>query len=275
MAFDLRKHVVDDVINRVQKTLQTTFDHSTEVRKRRSIGFRTEHGTWVRIEVRDLARSDGQGWGIECASILGGVAMPAWHEGVSWIDRERGVMWRADETEYIADNPVKPGGILTTDPQLSETWWATFNSSMAALAAHTTTRTATPNLEPITGERFSATIQNVFPGVDPTITEWTAAHADLAWPNLTAPTCYLLDWEDWGMAPRGFDAATLWSASLAVPALADRVYRQRQADLDSHTGKLVQLYHCAELIAAPAGYTGPLLEPARIRADELLTALRA
>jgi hypothetical protein len=111
--------------------------------------------------------------------------------------------------------------------------------------------------------------------VNTTVTEWTAAHADLAWTNLTAPNCYLLDWEDWGMAPRGWDAATLWSASFAVPTLADRVLLERRGDLDNRTGKLVQLYHCAELISAPAGYAGPLLEPAKASAAKLLTELRA
>jgi hypothetical protein len=52
--------------------------------------------------------------------------MPSWFQGVSWLDTERGVIWRADETEYITDQPIKPGGILTVEPELSETWWATF-----------------------------------------------------------------------------------------------------------------------------------------------------
>jgi hypothetical protein len=274
MAFDLRKHAVDDVINRVQKTLQTTFDLSIEVRKRRSLGYCTDRDTWVRIEIRDLDRMDGQGWGVECAAVLDGMALPAWHQGVSWIDHERGVMWRADETECVSDEVVKLGGILTEAPDLSESWWTTFTSSMTALAAHTTTRTATPHLQPITQGRFSDTIHQVFPEVDATITEWRAAHADLAWGNLTAPSCFFLDWEDWGMAPRGFDASTLWTASLAVRELADRVYRSCQADLDSHTGKLVQLYHCAEIMAAPAGYAGPLLEPAEARAAQLVKELQ-
>lgn len=274
MSLDLRKVSCDDVIDRVQRTVDTAFDVSTEVRKRRSLGFRTDRGTWVRIEVRGLDRIDGQGWGIECASVVSGVAMPAWHQGISWIDHERGVMWRADETECVSDPAVKLGGTLTIAPDLSESWWETFSSSMTALAAHTTTRTATPHLQPITQSRFSDTIHQVFPDVDATITEWRAAHADLAWGNLTAPNCYFLDWEDWGMAPRGFDASTLWSASLAVPELADRVYRECQADLDSHTGKLARLCHCAEIMAAPAGYAGPLLEPAEARAAELVKELQ-
>lgn len=274
MSLDLRKVSCDDIIARAQTALQTSFDIDTEVRKRRSLGFRAGRGTWVRIEVRSLDRIDGQGWGIECAAMLTGVAMPAWYQGVSWIDHERGVMWRADETECVSDQAVKLGGTLTAAPDLSESWWSTFSASMTTLAAHTTTRTATPHLQPITQRRFSSTIHQVFPELDSHVGEWRVAHADLAWGNLTAPNCYFLDWEDWGMAPCGFDASALWSASLAVPELADRVYRACQADLDSPTGKLARLYHCAEIMAAPAGYAGPLLEPAEAHAAGLVKELQ-
>lgn len=102
-----------------------------------------------------------------------------------------------------------------------------------------------------------------------------AAHADLAWVNLTAPECWLLDWEDWGLAPRGWDAATLWGNSLAVPALAERVQREYRADLDSKAGLLSQLFFCAEMIAAGADYAGPLAEPARREAARLISSLQS
>jgi hypothetical protein len=273
MPPDLRKTSTDAVVDRVQQAFSLHFDFGTEVRKRRSIGYRTDRSTWVRIEIRDTARTDGQAWGVESASVLHGVSMPAWHQGISWIDHELGVMWRADETQLIADAAIKPGGILTVAPELSEPWWATYNASLNALAAHTTTRTATPGLRPITQARLTGTIHRVFPDLVTTVTEWTPAHADLAWANLTAPNCYLLDWEDWGMAPRGFDGAMLWSESLAVPALADRVYQERRADLESATGRLARLYYCAQLIAA-GDHSGPLLEPATTSAAKLLTDLR-
>lgn len=271
MSLDLRDQPCDSVLVRVQCALDTKFDQTTEVRKRRSVGFRTDRNTWVRIEVRSFDRIDGQGWnGVECASVLRGVAKPAWYQGMSWVDAEHGVAWRADETEFIADRPIKPGGILLAEPELAESWWTTFNTSLDALAGQTTTRVAVPP------SRITEVIERVFPGqVDTTVDEWAAAHADLAWANLTAPACYLLDWEDWGMAPRGYDAACLWRESLAVPALAERVARERRAELDSRSGKLAQLYACAVILGAPAGYAGPRLEPAREAATRLLSELRA
>ncbi|MEV1116148.1 hypothetical protein AB0I91_13835 [Actinosynnema sp. NPDC049800] len=274
MSPDLRKTPTAAVVARVQQTLAVDFDLASEVRKRRSLGYATTRGTWVRIEVKDLARMNGQGWGLEQAAVLQGVAMPAWLQGVSWIDHDLGVMWRADETELITDQPIKAGGTLKQNPDLPESWWETFGSSMQALAAHTTTRTATPHLHPVTQERVTTTIHKLFPAVDTSVTEWRAAHADLAWANLTAPNCYLLDWEDWGMAPRGWDAANLWASSFAVPELAECVFEALHDDLHSRTGKLAQLYHCAEILSYPPGYADELVPLAGDNAERLLSDLR-
>lgn len=75
-------------------------------------------------------------------------------------------MWRADETDLISDPPIKPGGILITEPELSESWWSTLNASLTALAKHPTTRIATSAGRRITQARITATIHQVFPEVD-------------------------------------------------------------------------------------------------------------
>lgn len=273
MSIDLRNHPCQAVIDRVQVSLGLKLDQQTEIRKRRSIGFRTMTDTWVRVEVRARDRIDGQGWnGVECAEILDGVSKPAWLQGIAWIDRCEGLAWRADETELVADPPIKPGGILTVMPELSAVWWETLTTSLDSLAVQATSRRATPGMRPLTQERVTDTIHTVFPEVDTTIREWTTAHGDFAWANLTASNCVLLDWEDWGTAPRGYDSAVLWSESLAVPALAARVEHERQVDLDSRTGLLMRLYCCAKLVAA-GHRAGLLLEPARDQAGELVSLL--
>jgi hypothetical protein len=209
------------------------------------------------------------------ASLPTAVAKPQWYQGLSWQVREHGLLWRANETELVTASPIKPGGVLCTDPVLSEAWWATMRRSLGALAAHSTVRVATPHTIPISQQRVTDAIEGVFGGrVDTTVSEWMVAHADLAWANVTAPECWLLDWEDWGMAPRGWDAATLWGNSLAVPALAALVQREYQADLGSRSGLLSQLFFCAEVIAAGDAYAGPLAEPARREATWLISLLR-
>ncbi|MBV9142623.1 MAG: hypothetical protein JO115_17210 [Pseudonocardiales bacterium] len=203
------------------------------------------------------------------------IAKPEWYQGLSWQVAEQRLLWRADETELVTASPIKPGGVLITDPGLADVWWATLGRSLEALATQSITRIATPHTVPISQERVTATIEGVFPGyVKTTVTEWAVAHADLAWANLTAPECWLLDWEDWGLAPRGWDAATLWGNSLAVPVLAERVQREYQADLGSRSGLVSQLFFCAEIITAGAGYAGPLAEPTRREAARLISLLQ-
>ncbi|ONH32827.1 hypothetical protein [Pseudofrankia asymbiotica] len=274
---DLRSGSHDEVLARVERALDVRLNQAAAVRKRRSIGLPTDAGTWVRVEARPASKVTGQGWnGTETAAALQGVAMPGWYQGVSWAERDAGLLWRADETDYVAARPVKPGGILTEAPALDEAWWSTLARSLAALAGADTTRVATPHTVPISQARLSATIGRVFGDqLDTTLDRWVPAHADLNWANLTAPGCVLLDWEDWGLAPAGLDAANLLVNSLAIPALADRVRDTFAAELASRTGRIVTLFLCADIVTAPADYSGPLLEPAGGLVEELLKALQA
>lgn len=273
--YDLRRTDVGDALERVETALRVRLDHERAVRKRRSIGAASDRGTWIRIELRGPEKLDSQGWGIEAAHMLDGIAKPAWHAGLSWFDTARQVMWRADETDLVTDAPIKPGGLLTVNPQLSPQWWSTFDQSLDALAAHRTVRQASVDTEPMTQHRVSSTIEKAFPGlIDTTITEWTTAHADLGWANLTAPNCYFLDWEDWGACPRGTDAAKLWTSSLALPELAGQVHHHRHTDLESRTGRLMALFYCSQIIAAAPDYTSPLHGQAEHEARTLVDHLR-
>lgn len=72
---DLRTQPVEDVLGRVGQTLQVLLLSETVVRKRRTVGARTDRDTWVRIERRSLDKIPDQGWnGAESAARLGGVA---------------------------------------------------------------------------------------------------------------------------------------------------------------------------------------------------------
>lgn len=267
---DLRKIDVRDVLARVMAALQTSVfgeGPETYVRKRRSIGFRTDRETWVRIECRGRERLDGQAWGLESAATIRGVPIPTWHSGLSWLDIERDVMWRADETAYVDQRPV---GRASNAPGLPPSWWAAFDGALDELAAHPTARNATPDLEPINAARVGAAIIRVFPEcTQVSLDEWTTAHADLNWANMTGPTLWIMDWEDWGLAPRGLDAASLWGGSLTVPEVAATIYEQRRADLECSTGKLMRLFKCAELLSW-ADEREPLYGPMRHEAESLL-----
>lgn len=184
------------MLHRVEASLQLIAKVDSLIRKRRSIGFRSDRGAWVRVECRGLERFDGQGWGLEAAQILDGVPVLGWHAGISWLDPERRVMWRADETQFVEETPV---GRAVNAATLPDSWWAEFNAAMDRLAGHTTSRTATPDCEPITPERVECVIRKVFPDAPSlSIDERSTAHADLNWANMTGPKLWIFDWEDFG-----------------------------------------------------------------------------
>ncbi|WP_156893261.1 phosphotransferase [Actinokineospora enzanensis] len=190
------------------------------------------------------------GDGIEASAHLDGVAKPRWHAAVTWLDED--TVWRADEVDHVQGTPIRQGASLATASTLSPAWWHTFNQSLDALAAHHTTRTATPDTQLITQDLVTTTIDQVFPGQVDTrldILDWVPTHADLNWSNLLAPDCAIIDWEDFGLAPRGLDAATLWITSLSVPDLAERIHQERLADLANPSGRLMALFHCAKILS--------------------------
>lgn len=267
LCLDLRAVTVEDVLDRVERSLDLRLERTAAVYKRRTVGMRTDRGTWVRLECRGTERDTGQGWGLEAARIAHGVPAPRWFAGVSWFDELRQVSWRADEIEYVGDRPL---GSATAAEHLPETWWNALSDAMGRLAACHTTRRATPDCEPITCERVHRTITTVFPGLSTLeVDEWTAAHGDLAWPNLTGPKLRILDFEDFGRAPRGLDASTLWAGSLTVPALAAQVLHRLHADLQSRSGRVMRLFKCCELLAW-ADEREPLYGPMRVEAEKML-----
>lgn len=248
----------------------------TVVRKRRSVGARTDRDTWVRVERRLLDKITDQGWnGAECAARLEGVAQPAWQGCVVWRDADGPVMWRADETDLLPAPPVG-SAILSDAPELPDEWWGALNASLDALAAHATRRVATPDTDAITQKLVTESIRAVFPGTfDTTVQRSVPAHADLNWANMTAPVFSLFDWEDWGNAPQGLDSASLWASTLAVPALADRVRQERRHDFESRDGKLMTLFVCSKLLGPYAHPEDPRLEPARRLSEQLIEELQA
>ncbi|MGK4579641.1 hypothetical protein [Kitasatospora sp. HPMI-4] len=273
---DLRVTPVDEVLDRVERSLQVCLDRETVVRKRRSLGANTDRDTWVRIERRALEKISTQGWnGTECAARLVGIGKPSWCAGVAWRDESGTAMWRADETSRLPGAPVGTS-VLAIDPNLPEAWWLALNASLDALAIQRTTRVATPDTETITQAGVTEAIQAVFPGTfDTTITQWVPAHADLNWANMTSPKFCLFDWEDWGNAPRGLDSASLWGSSLAVPVLADRVRRERLHDLESRDGKLMTLFVCSKFAGPDAHPEDPRVGPARYEAARIVEELQA
>ncbi|MBV9013429.1 MAG: hypothetical protein JO272_15560 [Pseudonocardiales bacterium] len=175
--------------------------------------------------------------------MLRGVAKPRLLRSLRWLDEEQGLVWRTDELTLVSSPLVSATPQIDTDPELADEWWAQLTRSLSALGLHKTTRVGVRQdlvnrrIAEFAGER-----------VDPLIEEWTTAHADLHWANVTASDLHILDWEGWGVGPRGLDAATLWAYSLLVPPVAERIQTEFNRDLATRSGKLAQLFTCVELL---------------------------
>jgi hypothetical protein len=268
-VFDVRDNPHDDVLDRIERTLDVELDRSSVIYGiyGATEGFSTATGTWVRVERRQRWRINSAVWvGLEAAATIRGVRKPEWFQGATWVDHARDVVWRADEMQRVASPVV---GDLDAASELPDSWWAVMRESLTALGAHKTERVG------MSQAHLTKRINEVFDGVESTVDEWTTAHTDVHWGNVTVDGD-LIDWEDWGAAPRGHDAACLWQSALPDPALAARIQHEFAADMQTRSGKLAQLLQCANAIriAARRGAPTPLSEPARAAADVLLEELR-
>ncbi|MFH8751832.1 hypothetical protein ACH4GK_33205 [Streptomyces rimosus] len=79
--------------------------------------------------------------------------------------------------------------------------------------------------------------------------------------NLTADGPVIMDWEGWGIAPYGYDAALLYVYSLLAPATSARVQHEFADLLDSPNGQAAQLIVAAELLQSASRGDHPELVP--------------
>jgi hypothetical protein len=105
---------------------------------------------------------------------------------------------------------------------------------------------------------------------DPAV-PWTTAHGDFHFANITAPEFQILDLEGWGLAPAGYDAATLHTHSLLVPATAARIRHELDSILTTPAGRHAELVAITELLdATTRGEHATLAGLLRQRASSLL-----
>jgi transcriptional regulator with XRE-family HTH domain len=256
----------------VERAFDVRLDRDGLTLGSQSVGARTNRGTWVRLQGCPAGQVGWQAWnGTEAVLLLEGVAAPRWFNAATWRDDASEVLWRADETALVTDPPVSKSSFLRADPELSEAWWRDWSTSLDALERHGCARIAIVDGQPVTESHIVRVAASVWPRlVSGSIAEWSSAHGAMTWAKLTSPGCRIINWTRWGRAPRGLDAATLWSFSLAVPHLAARIWATRRTELESPTGTMVALYSLARILTDPATSAGPLAAPARHAAARLL-----
>ncbi|MBA9005932.1 aminoglycoside phosphotransferase [Thermomonospora cellulosilytica] len=238
----------------------------------RGVGDRTLSGpaatprgdaVWLRVLAVPEDLAHGPVWeGPVTSQEVTGVYRPRLMHCLTWA--EHGHVVRAEVWKRIIEPACAAHETLTNDPRLPAGWWERLHASLDRLAEHPTQRMPRPP------EQITVALRQAYgPDVPTRVERWVTQHGDLRWCNLTRTTPYLLDWELWGLAPAGTDAATLYCTSLLVPHVAAEVYRQFRHVLDSPDGRIAQLCVCIQLTRHPD--CGPLREPLTRLAYRLLT----
>ncbi|MFE2157052.1 hypothetical protein ACFW9M_04475 [Streptomyces lydicus] len=159
-----------------------------------------------------------------------------------WAD---GWNYRAELYQLIDAPPVSQSPVLHDGVDLPDAWWHDLHQALDHLALVNTSRQAVR-------EQYIRRRVPEYTSFTPGEITWTTAHGDLHWANLTGPQLTLLDWEGWGTAPTGYDAANLYLHSLPVPAIADRVGKEFAHVLGTPAGLVGELTACTEILQAAA-----------------------
>lgn len=211
----------------------------------RTIGTRVstadgEH--WLRVVAEMSHWAGGSFWtGNHDARAISGVPKPQFRREQDWSEGD----WQLRaELMTLAPSPVIADSmVLRTIPSLTPTWWTDLRRAVDTLAEHSTERVCVD--DSTLRLRLLATFGV---DIDPADVEWTCAHGDLHWANLTAPHLCLLDWETWGMAPAGYDPAVLYCASILNPDILNQMHITFADLLDTPSGRVAQLAAILKLL---------------------------
>ncbi|WP_017598585.1 hypothetical protein [Nocardiopsis lucentensis] len=197
---------------------------------------------WVRVTTEHMSWAHGEFWtGNADSSAITGVSKPEVVEVTEWEETPERV--RAELMTRLPGRVCSPTAELRDEPRLSDAWWADLRGALDRVGRTPTERIA------VAQEDISRRLLVFFgDAVDLTVQVWRTAHADLHWNNLLGPDLGILDWEGWGRAPAGLDAATLYCHSLLQPETAERVHAVFADQLDTPDGVRAQLYVIARLL---------------------------
>ncbi|RZS43352.1 hypothetical protein EV193_102331 [Herbihabitans rhizosphaerae] len=173
---------------------------------------------------------------------------------------------RAELMTRLPGRPCSSTDVLRTDIPLSSQWWSQLRRALSVLS-----RTPTGRVN-VDQNKVDQRVHAAFgEHVNIKVEQWETAHGDLHWGNLFRPRLGIVDWEHWGRAPAGTDAATLYCYSLLAPSTARALHDVFADVLDSPAGQVAQLYVIARLShRARRGEHPDLVEPLANHARSLL-----
>ncbi|MFE5580034.1 hypothetical protein [Kitasatospora sp. NPDC056531] len=200
---------------------------------------------WLRLVSAPADKAGGKLWeGPQEAERLmpPAVPRPRLRERRTWTEGEHGYLAELyDKITISTITTHEP--ILREAPDLDDAWWDGLSTALDAIAAVPSDRVA------VRQEYLDRAMpQYLGISIDTKAPAWMTAHGDLHWANLTGPALTVLDWEGWGAAPAGYDAALLYSYSLLVPETAAQVRSRLGHVLDTPTGRFAELVVITELL---------------------------
>jgi len=198
------------------------------------------------------------------SAIPGSVPRPRLRDHHDW--NEHGWEYRAELYERVTTPPISISATRMTTPNLPREWWAAARSALDDIASVPTDRYT------ITQHYLDYAMPRFLGGpIETTAPSWTTAHGDFHFANLCAPTLHIIDWEGWGLAPTGYDAATLHTNSLPAPQVAARIRQELAHHLDTSAGRFAELVAITELLhTTTRGDNLHLIQLLRQRAAHLL-----
>ena len=234
----------------------------------RTIGARctqSGHERWLRVASEQLEWAGGLMWtGNVESSVVTGIPKPIVLDVHEW-EQDHWRRQRAELMTLLPGQPCSPTDVAQLDDEPSSHWWSQLGDALTRLAATPTTRVSInqAKVDRRTRAAFGTSIR-----VE--IQHWETVHGDLHWANLMLPFG-ILDWEQWGTGPAGYDAATLYCYSLTQPYLAEKVREKFSDVLDSPSGRCALLYVAARLLDRSGQGDHPnLVAPLRCLTDQIL-----
>ncbi|WP_189295305.1 phosphotransferase family protein [Streptomyces cinerochromogenes] len=225
----------------------------------RTLSSRVEHpdrgDCWLRLLSAPRDRAAGKIWeGNRKAAALfdGHVHKPFLYDTVE--STKDGYTYRAELHQYVDEPTCSPSPVLRTRLALPASWWDSLRTDLEYVSGTATDRVA------VRQEWVDRSVPRFLGTPSPRITAWATAHGDLHMANLTASP-YLLDWEGFGLAPAGYDAAMLLAYCLLLPDVAQRV-RDSFPILGTAPGRVAQIIVVTELLQSASRGDHPELVPA-------------
>ncbi|MFG3010078.1 phosphotransferase family protein [Streptomyces cinerochromogenes] len=210
---------------------------------------------WLRLISAPHDRASGKIWeGNRKAAALfdGRIQKPCLYDVIESSNGD--CTYQAELHQYVDEPTCSPSPVLRAPLDTPPSWWDSLRTDLEYVSRTATDRVA------VRQEWVDRSVPRFLGVPSPRVTDWATAHGDLHLANLTTSP-YLLDWEGFGLAPVGYDAAMLLAYCLLVPDVAQRV-RDTFPILDTALGRVAQIIVVTELLQSASRGDHPELMPA-------------